>query len=241
MVKQYLIFILAVCLNSCGIPKKIIKEFDSVYTDTTLNNIPIKLNGYYSMISRFERPVFNGNNFNSKYEKVIDTTYSNTIFFNDGIFISDFENLAHRSDNNYSEVDSLVRSLLLKDKEASESFYKYWKWGIYKVEDGFVKMKWVNHPPKFNPYWYSYEVWFKILDSNSLKKLCYRQLYLEPKDTNFIYTRDDDSEILTIFMGNENISKLTSANCWLKQNEWFWADKKAYKAYMKEYRRKQKK
>jgi hypothetical protein len=144
-------------------------------------------------------------NLNIKMEEVQDTLYINIMFFKDGMVIYNFN-----ASSIYEDMDS-------------RSFYKWYKWGHYKIFNDIVKIYYVVAPDDIfrNADVYG-ELSFKIVNRNNIS-------YIGSGDSTYIYYATT-----TVSLNRIPDSDL----CWLKKEKWFWCSKEDWKKYMQQIEQK---
>ncbi len=219
--KLGLLFLFACFCYSCSgqVPLPIRKDFKYCY-DPTVNYSQsyIKLNGYYIMKHDPFMIEYHDMQSNRK-ERHQDTTFNNIMFFEDGVFVLGNT----KSNRTFYEIDYLKKVEQKKQPE-SQQFYNWRYWGIYKIDGDTIKLQYISHQPKFNPYWTLIEVWYKMLDENTLK-VVYAKDYIQENKSHY-------ESIVTLEYIETNIQ--LPSNTWLKKEEWFWCDKEKFRAWKKE-------
>lgn len=207
-----------ICFSCNGqVPNRIRKNFKYCYNPKiSYSQTKINLNGYYVMKHNPYQVLYHDMHGNKK-ERLEDTTFNSIIFFQDGIFkLGDT-----KSYRNYYNLEYL-KKVEQKVQPEYEQFYNWQYWGIYRIVDDTLKLQYVSHQPRFNPYWTLIEVWYVMLDEKTLKAIY-------TKD----FTRDNRVEfkedIVTLEFIETNF-KLKS-DTWLKNENWFWCDEEKYKKW----------
>lgn len=219
------LFSLIVCFGyTCNsqVPLRVKKNFKFCY-DHTINYSQsfIKYNGYYIL----KHPPFNVVNYDNRGKQIdysVDTTFSTIMFFQDGVLVCG-NTETHRA---YYEIDYL-KKIEQQIQPETKQFYNAAYWGIYKIDGDTIKLQYISHQPWLNPYWTLIEVWYKMLDENTLK-LVYAKDYMHVNKTR------DESIIAIEFVRTDII---LPSDTWLKSEKWFWCDEKQYKQW-KESRKK---
>jgi hypothetical protein len=212
---RILFFILVLINISCYTPysyRKQLKNLD--YNGQTNINENIFTHGYYYSIDS------SSNNM---------TPYT-LILFNDGTFL---QNIIFNND-----IHHIESKLCVIENNTNKEKYSYRSWGFYQIKHDTIR-GYVIHPYGGMSL-YLYDIEFKIINDSTIERIMYNY---NPATVSSI-----DLEKSKELFNNDNrrILRFNKTECvpvfnpWLKQKRWFWADKKAYKAYMKEYRREQK-
>lgn len=229
MVKKLaLVIFIMIFLGSCTVhaPSRIINAYDYRY-DPQKKEISslIRFDGFYLIKVLSQGRKFIGGRFSYKQIIVEDTLFRTLAFFRDGTAILDFHNTSDDTLMTKSEsIKRLFKDILI-DKKKEDLFNSIWKWGIYKVFNDTIKLKWINHPPPGNPYWHTHEIWFKILDNETLVEIFNGPLINQesaPASTSRFPGK------LAKFIPVEQMPK---ANPWFKNEEWIWENKEQYKEW----------
>jgi hypothetical protein len=213
-----LIFLISFfCSCTSQVPLRVKKNFKFCYDqNVNYSHSFIKFNGYYIMKHdpfMIEYHDMQGN----RKERHQDTTFNNIMFFEDGVFVLGDT----KSNRTFYEIDYLKKVEQKKQPE-SEQFYNWRYWGIYKIDGDMIKLQYISHQPQFNPYWTLIEVWYKILDENTLK-VVYAKDYIHENKSH-------DESIVTLEFIETNIQ--LPSDTWLKKEEWFWCDESEWYNYM---------
>lgn len=219
-----IIFLSSVILSSCtyvSVPHKIKKEFDFCFDGqkTELNSI-INTKGYYLIENIYEKPIYGeGNLLTRKQSFVLDTTYQYLLFFEDGTFVTGFFDFNEKRRKNEATNISLLFKELSEEPygKAATSFKKWFKWGVYKLNKDTIKVQWITHPETFSPYWYASEVWYKVIDRNTIIEVFSKLLHTSES------IKKEKNNKPAIFIQTE---ELPPSDCWLKMEDWFWCDKR---------------
>lgn len=211
------------CFTACSsqVPLRVRKNFTFCY-DSIINysNSIARLDGYYVKAKPFERIQYDWKTGN-KVGAIKDTIYSNIMFFNDGVFVKEFQQLICNNCKGVEDKTSYLKSLENNEHSKTDLFYNGFKWGIYRVEGDIIKTQSVNRQSWPNPYWYLVEVWYKISDDRLIE----------------IYSKDlIDDEELVIKVDNIPFDFIETglilpSNTWLKKEKWFWCDEEQYKEW----------
>ncbi|HRP91176.1 MAG TPA: hypothetical protein PKX92_14195 [Edaphocola sp.] len=214
----------SICFSCNGqVPNRIKKKFNYCY-DSKINysQTKINFNGYYIIKHNPYIISFHDMQGNRK-ERSQDTTFNTIVFFKDGIFTLG-NTKSHRD---YYDMEYLKR-VEQKIQSEYEQFYNWQYWGIYKIVGDTIKMQYISHQPRFNPYWTLIEVWYVMINEKTLKTVYAMD-----------YTHDNKAEFKENIVTIEFIetSLHLKSDTWLKREKWFWCDEKQYK----QWKQKQKK
>lgn len=206
---------LSLLLYSCGVPKVIQENFDCYYDKTTLNyDSFINTNGFYVIKDSTNYPPF----------------YTTILFQKDGIVFSNLMNSFTYNGDDYINYLKYYRYQLVVDNTPT---------GIYSISNDTIKVQSVNNPthPKV---WGASEVYYKIIDRNTLVEIDARLLHKHTSDDSvrFNSTRKYIKKSEAKFVKIENMPEF---NCWLKEEKWFWCNEKDWKEYMDSLKLKKKK
>ncbi len=219
--KLCLFFFLACFCHSCNsqVPLRVKKNFKFCFNPTVnYSQSGIKLNGYY-ILKKPPYKVVNYDNRGSKIEYSVDTTFSTIMFFQDGVFVLGDT----KTNRTFYEIDYLKKVEQQKLPEY-EQFNDGYYWGIYKIAGDTMKLQYISHQTLLNPYWVLIEVWYKMLDENTLK-VVYAKDYMHENKSR------DESSISLEFVRTDITLR---SNTWLKSEEWFWCNEKEYKMWMEQ-------
>lgn len=226
----YIFLVLLVWACSAKTPRRIVKAYEYRYESERNEVSNLRIDGFYTIKLLTERRKFVGPRFSYKQVYVEDTLFRNLAFFRDGTAIIDFHNT--RDDTlkiNSESIKKLFKDVLI-DRKKAEIFNSIWKWGIYKVFNDTIKLKWINHPPPLNPYWHAHEIWFKILDNETLV-----EIFNGP-----LINQESAPASSTSFQGKPAkfipVEQMPKANPWFKNEEWIWENKGEFMAWKLERR-----
>ncbi len=158
--------------------------------------------------------------------------YARMLFFKDGMFVTEFYN--HYDIGQYNIEDKTVKyldSILYQRKKGirEDGFYERSEWGYYQVHGDTIKVQHIDRPAlgESRSFWYAYEIWFKILNRNTVKEI-YR--YPIHKSTNADIQNFKISENLRIPVKAyfKPLKEVPESDGWLKYEKWFWEDKNQY-------------
>ncbi len=172
----------------------------------------LNLNGYYS-----EQEVITYNvGFPSK--QVIDTAIRNYIFYPDGIVLYGFK----------EELNKKRNGSVYKGGDHSQF------WGRFIVSNDTIKAHFIvgtlSGPPN-KAY-----AWFTIKKTTAVKKICFK--WGEPITPLDVINYKDRAKHISeaTFVHYDNLPDPNLS--WIKKKKWFWCDKKQYKIWKKEMKRK---
>ena len=108
-------------------------------------------------------------------------------------------------------------------------------WGRYTMHNDTIKAQYIEPPGGMS--WSKTEIWFKIIDRNTIQQL--------DVDTYVNISHEDSKQNQpsggrrTISLGKFIIQEKlpNSDKSWLKKREWFWCDKNQYRAWKKGLKR----
>ena len=205
---------LSLLLHSCGVPKVIQENFDCYYDKTSLNyDSLINTDGFYVIKDSTNYPPF----------------YKTILFQEDGIVFSNLNNSVTYNGDNYIDYLKYYTNQLVGDNTPT---------GIYSISNDTIKVQVINNPtiPKV---WGAYEVYYKIIDRNTLVEIDARLLHKHTSDDSvrFNSTRKYIKKSEAKFVKMENMPVFDS---WLKREKWFWCNEKEWKEYMESLKLKKK-
>ncbi|MDR2083369.1 MAG: hypothetical protein LBP67_00005, partial [Bacteroidales bacterium] len=117
-------------------------------------------------------------------------------------------------------------------------FYEEHEWGRYIICNDTLKMQWIQRPMNLNDYpWISFEIWYKIIDKNTLERIYTRPIFKQQSDidTYYNYTQLTFKYEPAKFIAT---SVLPSSDGWIKKQKWFWKNESDWKEYMKQFKNK---
>ncbi len=224
LVLNRLVFYISVVflMNSCSnyVPPRVKKDFTYCFNPALdYSNSKVKFNGYFVKTIPFQRPIYNNNN--TTYE--LDTIYSNIMFFKNGIFVERFKQLGC-GNCDIAENTQFLMEINQDNVTATTSFYDRFNWGIYLVNLDTIKTQSVNHQTWPNPYWNTVEVWYKIVDNETLVEIYGKNLSDNRKLPSF------PSDSISYHFIETNLS--IKPDTWLKKEKWFWCDEKEFEKFI---------
>ncbi|MDP4291183.1 MAG: hypothetical protein Q8908_08890 [Bacteroidota bacterium] len=207
---------LSACWNFHTVPKAIKRNFTYCY-DGKKTGIESKLNinGYFVSAEPFDRYMIG--NF-KKHE--IDTFYNYTMFFEDGIFVDNFqdENLIRKL-KGQSNIQQYIKEIIEdKGSKSSSLFYESGRWGRYIINGDTIKGQYIAH---YGYLWPAFEIWYKIIDRNTFIEFNWKSIDKMSKtdlQNEEAYKREKKyypSKFIPL-------PAKPSSDCWLKKEDWFW-------------------
>lgn len=94
----------------------------------------------------------------------IDTTYFDFMFLENGLFIGPIHG------SNGESTRSYINRCFTENKPIVTFFQ-----GTYRIDDNLIKVKYVNTSGYDNGYWSGFEVWYKVIDRNTIAEVYTRQ------------------------------------------------------------------
>ena len=206
------LFFFMFCFSSCfvgyiGIQTPMdIRENFACYTGETTNiSSLININGYYTVKKSTTMYLYP-----NIYERIDTFFYINFMFFDDGIYLYNFN------------VKSIYETW----------FYKYSQWGCYAISSDTIKTKLVCiYPPSSGPP-YASEDWYMVIDRNTIKEIFSKPLHrtTQAEMENYLRTSASTERQPATFVPMDSLPN--SDNCWLKKEKWFWSNEKDWEEYM---------
>ena len=225
--KTLIFFILLIISSSCcslanKAPGHIKKGFTYKYEEkVAVADSLINMNGY------FQLPIVE-----TRYNN--DTTYCNVMFFPNGLMIYHFYIVNAKHKENIAEY---FKEVIRKDSLGLTSFfYEYSNWGCYHIRNDTIKAQYVYRSRGgLNDHWDAYEVWFKVIDRNTLLQIYNYPIYGISKSDlqNFFIIQKRKISLPAKFIQTE---VQPSSDGWIKREKWFWRDEQDWKAYMEKRR-----
>jgi hypothetical protein len=158
--------------------------------------------------------------------------YTNMIFFDDGMFVSGFHKCCDTSKQNIGKVipsyiDTIVDQRKLGDR--IYTFYEGFIWGYYNLSGDTIKVQHISRPAlgDMNRFWYAYEIWFKIINKNSIEEIYRYPIHhmTDSDKSNFEINKKKWTAVKAYF---RPLDKLPESDGWLKYEDWFWKDNDKY-------------
>lgn len=213
-VKYIIIVLIAFSLSSCayiGVPKHIKQGFTYCYNEkeTNLKEL-INTDGYF----------------------VMDTPNSSSLafmFYEDGTFLYGFFDVNEERRKAGNPNISLYFQEIIKDStgKVSLSFYKSFQWGCYMIKGDTIKTQYVNHPASPSPTWNAWEVWYKVIDRNTIVEIYSNPIhYMSESDWKNWEKYKKQREKTIVPAKFIPVDEKPIPNCWLKEEDWFWCEKR---------------
>jgi hypothetical protein len=99
------------------------------------------------------------------------------------------------------------------------------QWGKYVLESDTIKAQFIEPPGGMS--WAKGEVWFKIIDSTSIKEIYFK--YREPITYEEVSSEKDSSMLRGEFVKYNSLPNPDNTKFnWLKKRKWFWCDEAKY-------------
>lgn len=213
-IKNIFIVLIALSLFSCayiGVPKHIKQGFTYCYNEEETNiKELINTNGYY----------------------VMSTPNSSSLafmFYEDGTFLYEFFDMNEERRKAGNPNISLYFQEIINDNtgKVSSSFYNWFKWGLYIVEGDTIKAQYVNNPLSISPNWNAWEVWYKVIDRNTIIEIYYKPIHYMSESDKRNWEKNKKQRAKVIVPAKFiAVDEKPSPNCWLKKEDWFWCDKR---------------
>ena len=209
------------CLStivSCGsIPRKVKNALIICYTGTHTNiGDLININGYFSNLKNFNRSL---------------------IFYDNGLVVSGFRDFNDKRRNSYEP-----RNINLYLKEVNGSpysedaifYYGFVDCGNYIISGDTIKVQMMHKSYSINDAWYGRELWYKIIDRNTL--LCIKAIELttsKREKSNYDNYISPDVGVYSEFVPVKE--KPSPDFYWILKEKWFWCNEEDWKSYMESF------
>ena len=110
----------------------------------------------------------------------------------------------------------------IRKKEVdSSSFYYSGYRGHYTLSGDTIKTKYIRYPPIFRK-WIAFEIWYKIIDRNTLHYITSFNLHFTTVDERKRFQKAEEKRrreyLPAVFVPLE---VLPGSNCWLSKKKWF--------------------
>lgn len=213
-----IIIIVSISLTSCAyftVPKHIKQGFTYCYDgkNTGIKSL-LNIDGYYVIPKPYDKY-----GKNAVYMHEIDTFYLNLMFFEDGIFVDNFYDCnSERLMKNEQNIPLYFKEIA-EDKKAT--FYQSFNWGCYIISRDTIKVQFLNHPALLSPTWTAFEIWYKVIDRNTIIEIDSKPIHYMTKsdwDNNLKYKKERKIYPARFIP----VDVMPSSDCWLKKKEWFW-------------------
>ena len=220
-IKYILVLLIGLSIFSCAyisVPKHIKQGFTFCYLEekTSIKEI-INIEGYFEM-------------------KTTNSSSLNFMFFEDGIFLYGFYDVdENRRKKGYPSISSYFKEIVNDENgQLSSVFYNSFQWGAYQIFGDIIKVQFVNHPASPSPYWSAWEVWYKVIDKNTIIETFYKPIH-------YMSESDWKNWEKNSFRRKNNIvpakfipvDQKPASDCWLKMEDWFWCEKEKFQAWKK--------
>jgi hypothetical protein len=218
--KALLLLTIAVVMVSCAypIPRSLKNNFTFNYTPNKkgLDSL-VNINGYFSQ-----------NNI---------TSYSNYVFFDDGVVLVGATGL--REDKNGREIfespDNLPSFFAKLLMDTTHQMYLTGRWGTYVTSNDTIKTQFIAPSISLNaggPEGFEYH--FKVMDRETIKLVFIKRLHhLSYNDRR----RYPQAGLLNLIKDVKpatfvKCDTIPSSKCWLMMKKWFWANGTDYHNYV---------
>ncbi|MGY5353443.1 hypothetical protein [Wenyingzhuangia sp. IMCC45467] len=201
------------------------KGFTYRYSDRNDSKLYEKLNinGYYTINDTLN----SGDIFGS---------YTNLMFFPDGMFVSGFHNCCDTVKEIGKVIPSYFKKIINERNSGlrNYSFYEDTHWGYYELKGDTIKVQHINVHMigGMTKVWYSSRNWFKIIDKNRIKEI-YRYPIKKMTKLDSLnhekYYKNRVNLVEAYFVPLENIPK---SDGWLKYEKWFWENEEDYNIWI---------
>jgi hypothetical protein len=183
----------------------------------------ININGYYEISEPYDKY-----GINASFKHEIDTFHHYLMFFDDGIVVDNFYDCNNeRLINNPANILEYLKEVNSVD-DAKLSFLKSFNWGSYIISGDTIKMGLLNHPAPPSPTWGAFEVWYKVLDRNTIIEIFSSPIQNSTK-SNLKSQKKIKAEEVIYPAKFVKIDFKVSSDCWLKKKEWFWCNIEKHK------------
>ena len=230
-----IIFTLSLIVTSCGyfitprnIKQGFTNKFENKYTgiDTLIN-----INGYYDIKIPFRRTIYSkGWKLEvERYEH--DTIHTKFIFYPNGIYLLGFNDDVSIYNGKAEDIDSYFTSIIYDTiGKVSKGFYTNSTWGSYKINKDTIIAQYIHRPGfgDMSRVWYAYEVWYKVLDRNTIKEINLIPIHkMSDSDWyNWNLTKNKRKFDTASFIPVDTIPKYSS---WIIKRKWFWKNNERIK------------
>jgi hypothetical protein len=237
--KKINLLLCIVLINGCATlqktPSYVKQHIDFCFTGkkNSMKDL-FKISGYYRSAVPYKRPL------SAKTSQVYqwDTTYNYLIFFNNGLVVSRFYDYKRRNYtlNHNLDIQSLLTAITNnKDAELIHEYNQWFDWGFYVVEGQIIRATLIRRskPILINQAWSMEEKKYQIISTNILREIESKKIIYDsesPQLTRTLTKGNLDLKTFSLIKFDEQVS---SYNCWLKKEKWFWCNEEDYKAYMK--------
>lgn len=170
--------------------------------------------------------------------RAINSSSLNLMFYEDGTFLYGFFDVDEERRKAGNPSISLYFEEIIYDNngQISTVFYKSFRWGCYQISGDTIRAQFVNRPVSPSPTWAAWEVWYKVIDRNTIVELyCNPLHYLS--DSDWINWNNNKKKRAKTIVPAKFIplEKIPIPNCWLKEEDWFWCDSGKFRAWHEEH------
>ncbi|MDL2323158.1 hypothetical protein LJC52_04135 [Bacteroidales bacterium OttesenSCG-928-A17] len=243
MKKAIITFMISMCLLTtyAGIPKKIRNAFAFCYNNTyTGLDTLINIDGYFKEISTVKRSPTVGGFLRDTTDYYIQTSYHCFLFYDNGLYVYNIRDTNDKREE--YNVSLYLEEILENDKtEDAKVFYDN-HWGSYIVSGDTIKVQRLHKSRSFNDFWSGSEIWYKIIDKNTIQFINSIALTTDEKEKERV--RNDylpsylKSTGLSVFA--PLVEKPSYENSWILKEKWFWCNESDWEAYMEKIKQKKK-
>jgi len=154
----------------------------------------------------------------------VGTYYINFMFYDDGSFVYGFYDCnSEKREKGKSNIPLYFDEIISDNEgEISKSFYNSFYWGRYLISGDTIKTQYINHPVSISPDWAAWEIWYKVIDRNTIIEIYSKPIhYMSESDCKNYqeYKKKEKPNFPAKFIA---VEKKPVPNCWLKQEDWFW-------------------
>lgn len=198
--------------------------FTHRYTDTKSGiETKLNINGYFTINDTLN----SGTSWGS---------YHNMIFFQDGMFVCGFHNCCDTNPKNIGKVIPMYLDSINKQRKNGTrvyGFYEGFEWGYYKVDGDTIKVQHIDRPAlgESRSFWYAYEIWFKILDRNTIKEIYIYPIH-KSTDSDISNFKDYKEYRIPVKAYFRPIDEIPESDGWLKYEDWFWDNESKYRYWI---------
>ena len=208
MIRHLIMWVTVLIFFSCSfpIPRKLKREFNCYTGQYTGLDTLINIHGFYSEMVIRDHTGLSGMK-DGKFQKLgIDTSYYSVIFFNDGLFIGNVG------------MPGLTASEHI-NKAGIEGGKVSGTAGTYEVSGDTIKVKYIISGAANNA-WGGFEVWYKVIDKNTIVDFYRRLLLVSATDRSKeayqpkMYSDSNQSKFV-------HVPNMPKSYNWLKDEKWF--------------------
>lgn len=171
---------------------------------------------------------------------------NNMMFFNDGMFLTDFDDCCDTLREHIGKVIPMFMDSVVIDRKLGHrkyQFYEFPAWGHYKVSGDTIKLQYVHRPMwgGMNRFWYAYEWWFKVIDRNTLEAIYRYPIHKlnQYEKTDWEKRKKEGDLFKSYFKVHfRPVPEIPESDGWLKYEGWFWKNKEEYEKWKIQYEKK---